>query len=108
MTIKHMKELAETQFDAMKGSPQHAAMTMNRVWLNFDLSSVDLFDRQSAFEDQEDAIRKHLRASCRDYYFIGRRRANNDFSLRIYFLKQRDMIDFMVWAKLRLPAKIEG
>ena len=34
--IHHSKRLEETQFAGIKGSPQHAAMSMNRVFIEFN------------------------------------------------------------------------
>lgn len=103
VTVSHKKRLGDQQFEGIKGSPQHAMMSMNRVWVDFKFAD-DFFARWKARDQQVAAITLHLTQSCKDYYFIGRMQPN-DFECRVYFLSEIDMYDFIVWTKMAIPCK---
>jgi hypothetical protein len=106
VTVSHQKLLGEAQFEGIKGSAQHAAMSMNRVWINLLLTG-NRGSRETQYHRQLQVVRDHLRETCKSYYFIGRRGTHDgdgDTGIRIYFLSKKEMEDFLIWAKLRLPA----
>jgi hypothetical protein len=99
--VRHSKLLAETQFAGMQGSPQHAAMTMNRVWIDFRVRNYDEYTRQTSF------VVEHLLKVARNYFFIGSPSKNDDRSMRVYFLSKQDAEEFAVWAAAALPVNDE-